>query len=150
MLLTAYSPTMRPMTSASAAVLAALLALGLTGCVQAPPGWTQTPFQQTASDAGSTFAAAADLLERAHTGSLTNRYLRGAFGNFSEQVANVDTELPTLDGRPDEDAVTALVAVYALARSAIDQPCVEAECDWLGQVAAIRHAAAAFTAAAQR
>jgi hypothetical protein len=137
------------MAFARAVALAVTLAVGLTGCGAAPTTWTDTPFQRTASDAASTFAAAAELLERSHTRSLTLSYMRGAFENFSEVLEGVDAALPTLEGRPDDDTVVALVEAFGQAKAAIDGPCVDSDCDWAGQTATIRHAASAFAEAAQ-
>lgn len=130
-------------------VLAATLAVGLAGCGQAPATWTDTPFQRSAADAASTFAAAAELLERSHTRSLTVSYMRGAFDNFSEVLEGVDAALPTLEGRPDEATVTALVDAFGQAKTAIDRPCASEDCDWAGQTATLRQAAEAFAEAAQ-
>lgn len=130
--------------------LGALLAITVAGCVSVPASWTETPFARTATDAGSTFSVAAELLDRAHTGSLTNTYVRGAFVNFSDAVADVIVTLPGLEGRPGAEELDRLLEASTTAKAVLDQPCIDAGCDWSAQVAALRAAGVAFAAAADQ
>lgn len=134
-------------SGARASVLVALV-LALAAC-SAPSGWTQTPFAREASDAGSTLSAAAELLEAAHTGRLTNRYVRGAFVNLSEQVEGVDSKLPTLEGRPDDATVASLAAGVRAAQPVLASPCVDTGCDWHAQVDTLRSTADKLSKAAE-
>jgi hypothetical protein len=123
-----------------------LLAAAAWGC--APAGWTETPFAREASDAGSTFSAAAEALQAAHARRLTRAYVRGAFVNFRELVEGVDARLPTLDGHPPEAALAAIVAKVDAALTALDRPCLSRDCDWRSQVDTLRNAAEALSDAA--
>ena len=128
---------------------AALVTLLAVGACSAPAGWTETPFQHEVADAASTASTAANLLEAAHTGRLTNSYRRGALVNLREVVDGLEARLPTLDGAPDAAATRQLLDRFAPARSALDAPCIDAGCDWRGQVDALRRAADAFVAAGE-
>jgi hypothetical protein len=124
------------------------LAVVLAGGCAAPAGWTETPFAREASSGASSFSAAATLLDAAHTGRLTNAYVRGAFVNLAESVDGLDRRLSELEGRPDAAAVQRLTAQYRMARAALDGPCIDAGCDWRAQVDTLEAAASALSQAA--
>jgi hypothetical protein len=128
--------------------LLAIAASIAVGC--APSGWTETAFAREASDAGSTFSAAAEVLESAHGRRLTRAYVRGAFVNFAELVEGVDARLPTLEGHPPEATSEALVAKVEEASQVLDEPCLSRDCDWRSQVDTLRSAATALQDAAEQ
>lgn len=117
------------------------------GC--APSGWTQTAFAREASDAASTFSAAAEMLEAAHHRRLTRAYVRGAFVNLAELIDGVDARLPTLEGHPPEATIAGIVARVEGALNAVDEPCLSGDCDWRSQVDVLRSAAEALSEAAE-
>jgi hypothetical protein len=70
-----------------------LLLLGATGCQ-----FKQSAFALTASNAGSTFAAAALTLRYTHEGKVTPAYASSSFMNYQSELQNVDQQLPTQQG----------------------------------------------------
>lgn len=144
----ALAPSTRPRLAPRVvrACLLVLLATAAAGC--APSGWTETAFAREASDAGSTFSAAAEVLEAVHGRRLTRAYVRGAFVNLAELVEGVDARLPTLEGHPPEATSAGIVAKVEAALKALDRPCLTRDCDWRSQVDTLRSAAKALSEAA--
>lgn len=121
----------------SSMILVVLLAL--TAC-QA----TQTAFVRTVNNAGAAFAAAATTLSYLHEGKLLTSYARSSFENYRSELDGLEQQLPAQQGKPADGTVQQLLAVYAPAMRAIDAPCLEASCNWQGQVAAMQHASQEF------
>lgn len=111
----------------------------LTGCA-----WTESGFARTAGEAGSTLAAAATTLRDVREGRLSTAYARSSFAGYQQQLRGLEQQLPTQDGAPSQQAVQRLLALYRPAAQAIAHPCLEGECDWRGQVAALDRASQAF------
>ncbi|HEX3272504.1 MAG TPA: hypothetical protein VHR15_17800 [Ktedonobacterales bacterium] len=120
------------------------LCLALSGCAA-----TQSDFTRQTASAGGEFAAAALTLAGAHQGRLTFAYARGSFVNYQSQLDGLDAQLPGLQGAPDEASVHHLLALYAPAMRAVEQPCLDTACDWRAQVNALNRASAAFLRAAE-
>ncbi|GAC1401070.1 MAG: hypothetical protein NVS4B12_15600 [Ktedonobacteraceae bacterium] len=111
----------------------------LTGCQ-----FAQSAFTRTASNAGSAFAAAATTLTYAHTGKLTMAYTKASFESYQSELNGIDQQLPSQQGTPDTRTVQHLLALYKTAMQAINQPCLEATCNWHAQVTALDQASSAF------
>ena len=105
---------------------------------------TQSGFAKTANNAGSAFAAAAITLTYAHTGKLLSAYAQASFENYQSELSGVDQSLPSQNGIPDKQTLQHLLTLYKSAMQAVDQPCLEASCDWQAQVKALRAASDAF------
>lgn len=111
----------------------------LTGCQV-----TQSEFERTAGDAGSTFAAAATMLDYAHQGKFTKVYAHSSFENFRSQLDGLDQQLPTLTGLSDKQMLQSLLHAYKAAMPAIRQPCLDDTCDWRAQLTSLQGASKAF------
>ncbi len=111
----------------------------LTGCQL-----TQSAFTKTASNAGSAFAAASTTLTYAHTGKLTMAYTKASFESYQSELSGIDQQLPSQQGSPGTQTVQHLLALYKKAIQAVNQPCLEATCNWHAQVTALNQAANAF------
>jgi hypothetical protein len=121
--------------------LLALFALlpGITGCQ-----FKQSAFALTASNAGSTFAAAALTLRYAHEGKITTAYASSSFMNYQSQLQNVDQQLPMQKGAPDTHTIQSLLKLYQPAIQTINAPCLDSSCNWHAQIAALNRASDAF------
>jgi len=93
--------------------------------------------QRTEAQAAGELAAAARTLEAYHQDRLTRPYAAGAFVNYEEQLRSLDTAPLPADLR----------ARWLAARPAVRRPCLDAGCDWRGQVRALDGAANAFRSA---
>ena len=111
----------------------------LTGCQIA-----QSAFTKTAGNAGSAFAAASTTLTYAHTGKLTTAYTKASFESYQSELSGIDQQLSTQQGSPDTHTVQHLLDLYKTAMQAINQPCLEATCNWHEQVSALNQASGAF------
>ena len=111
----------------------------LTGCQIA-----QSAFTKTAGNAGSAFAAASTTLTYAHTGKLTTAYTKASFESYQSELSGIDQQLSTQQGSPDTHTVQHLLDLYKTAMQAINQPCLEATCNWHEQVPALNQASGAF------
>ena len=121
------------------AALAAVVALLTAGCSA-----SKSPFARQAGDAGEEFAAAAITLRDLHEGRLTRAYAQSSFVNFEKAVGDVPEQLPKASGHPDPGALQHLLDLYRPASRAVAEPCLDAGCDWQGQVAALEAASKAF------
>jgi hypothetical protein len=130
-------------------IRAVLLAAVLTaGCSSAMP-MTQTPYARVASEAASTFAAAAQTIEFVHAGRLTIEYGQAAAINYHEQVSEVLDQLAQLPGAPNGATVGQLAQLVAAAVADLQAPCLVDGCDWQTQVARLSEARDALLAAAE-
>jgi hypothetical protein len=75
---------------------------------------------------------------------LTDQYVEGSFVNYQEQLVGIDQNLPSLAGAPDDATVQHLIDLYHAAEPAIESPCVSDDCDWQGQLDALKAASEAF------
>ncbi|MEJ7749499.1 MAG: hypothetical protein WKF56_09360 [Candidatus Limnocylindrales bacterium] len=135
-------PGGRPARFAFALAFTLALASVVGGCAS----WTETPFVREASDAASTLSAAAELLEASHTERLTGSYVQGAFLDLEESISGLDSELPQLEGRPDDATVKSLADELRTTVSILRMPCLDSSCDWQGQLMKLRDTSDAFTA----
>ena len=123
-----------------ACLLALLFAmLTLAGC-----GWTESGYVRMAGDAGSTLAAAATTLRDAREARVTAAYARSSFAGYQQQLQGLEQQLPRQDGAPDQQTVQRLLALYRPAALAVAHPCLEGDCAWQAQVAALERASQAF------
>ena len=116
-----------------------LLLFVLTGCQLAQSGFTKT-----AGNAGSAFAAASTTLTYLHTGKLTITYTKASFESYQSELSGIDQKLSSQQGSPDTHTVQHLLALYKAAMQTINQPCLDATCDWHMQVSALNQASSAF------
>ncbi len=105
---------------------------------------SQSAFARTANNAGAAFAAASTTLSYVHTGKLTTAYAQSSFAGYQNELSNVDQQLPSQQGAPDTHSIQHLIQLYKTAMQAINQPCLEASCDWHTQVADLNRASDAF------
>jgi hypothetical protein len=133
----------RSSTAARTALALALLT------ATAACSWAQSDFAKRASDAESTFAAAETTLRLRHEARLTLAYARGSFINYRDALQGLEEELPSLPGAPATDAVEKLAALLREAERAIEDPCLDNDCDWEPQVDLLKRAKDAFAAAAE-
>ena len=124
-------------------VLLALVMWTLAGCQ-----FTQSPFALAVSSAGAEFAAAATTLSYVHSGKISTQYARASFVNYRSQLDGLDQQLPSQQGASGGASVAHLLAFYKVAIRAVDNPCLEASCNWQAQVAALNSASQAFLKAA--
>ena len=111
----------------------------LTGCQ-----FAQSAFTRTASDAGSALAAASTTLTYAHAGKLTMAYTKASFESYQSELSGIDQQLSAQQGSPDTRTVQHLLALYKTAMQAINQPCLDASCNWHAQITALTQASNAF------
>jgi hypothetical protein len=112
-------------------VLLAVECLLLVGC----SGVTQTPFQQRASEAAGTLAAAAETLSAVQEGRLTEGYARASFVSFAEAVQGVGEELPSMDGAPETGTTERLGRELREVELLLQAPCIDiAGCDVSAQI----------------
>lgn len=124
--------------------LRAVLGLALTAVLFAGCQLTQSVFARTASNAGSAFAAAEEMLRDAHKGRVTVAYASSSFVNFRSELEGLDSQLPSQSGAPGASQVKHLLALYRPAMAAVEHPCLTDSCDWKGQIAALDAASKAF------
>ncbi len=125
-------------TRCLALLLCGLLCM-LTGCQIA-----QSSFARTVSNAGAAFAAAETTLTYAHTGKLTMAYAKASFESYQSELSGIDQQLPSQKGSPDTHTVQHLLDLYKTAMQAVNQPCLDATCNWHAQVTALHQASSAF------
>jgi len=111
----------------------------LTGCQLA-----QSAFAKTVGNAGSAFAAASTTLTYAHTGKLTTAYTKASFESYRSELSGIDQQLSSQQGSPNTQTTQHLLNLYKTAMQAINQPCLDATCDWHTQVSALNQASRAF------
>jgi hypothetical protein len=116
-----------------------LVVLVVSGC-----SFTQPGFARTADNAGGAFSAAATTLTYFHQGKLSRAYAISSFVNYESELSGLDQQLPSQQGAPAQSTVQRLIALYRPAMRAVEQPCLDASCDWRGQVAALERASRAF------
>jgi hypothetical protein len=128
----------------------AALSLLLAACGSTEP-ITQTAFERTASDGASIFAAAGVTLRFVHAdpARFTVEYGKGSMVNYEDQVSSLPEELPSADGAPDQSTVDQLVQVVQPAIAAIEEPCLEADCDYTSQIQALDAARDALLASVE-
>lgn len=121
----------------SLGVVAALCLL--TGGCASSQGITQTGFERQAGDGASIFAAAAETLRFVHSepASFTVEYGAGSMINYEDQVATLPDDLTSVDGTPDSATLDELVAAVEPAILAIQDPCLQPNCDYQAQIAAL-------------
>ncbi len=119
-----------------------VLLVMVTGC-QA----TQSEFTRTAGDAGAAFAAASTTITYVHQGKITKAYASSAFVNYQSELDGLDQSLPSQQGAPDKPAIEHLLDLYKQAIKAVDNPCLDASCDWRRQVEALNRASETFVKA---
>lgn len=134
------------MIRAAIVVLACLL---LAGC-DAVSGITESQFARTASDTASVFAAAARTIEEARTARLTTAYAKGSFVNYAESVEGVEDSLASDEGGPSPARRAILIEQVTAALEAVDEPCLEGDCDWAGQVEVLKAASEALVEASEQ
>lgn len=111
----------------------------LAGCT-----FAQSAFARTASNTGSAFAAASYTLAQLHHGRITAAYAQSSFVNYQSELQGADQQLPAQQGAPDAQSIRRLLALYKLAMRAVNAPCLDASCDWGGQIAQLDRASRAF------
>ena len=79
-----------------------------------------------------------------HQGKVTAAYARAAFANYQSELSGLDQQLPSQTGAPDAASVQHLLRLYKPAMQAINQPCLDASCDWRSQLASLMQASEAF------
>jgi hypothetical protein len=121
-----------------------LLAALLTGCQL-----TQSGFERVAQKDGGTLAAAATTLDYFHHQKLSRAYTQTSFAGFENQLEGMEQELTSQDGAPPPDKLKPLLALALTALQAVHQPCLEENCDWSSQIAALQQAAKALNEAGQ-
>ena len=70
--------------------------------------------------------------------------------NYKDALEGVEEELPKLPGAPPSPSVEELVSAVHAAQPALDEPCLDNECDWRSQLDSLKHAKDAFAAAAEQ
>lgn len=120
-------------------MLAIVVALAATAC-----GVGKSDFQRQAGDTGAELAAAAHTLRAVHDGQLDVRYARASFANYGEQLSDVEGSLPSPQTGPETANRARLIQLYRRAQPALQQPCLEGDCDWRAQLDALDAASAAF------
>jgi hypothetical protein len=128
-----------PGVLAGPVLLLLLLWPAMSGCQ-----FAQSSFANTASNAGSAFAAAETTLTFLHQGRLSRRYAASSFVNFKAELAGLDQQLPTLNGAPGKATLHHLLALYKPAMQAVNAPCLDMSCNWQAQIAALNRASKAF------
>lgn len=121
-----------------------LLPLVLTVLLCSGCQFVQSAFANTTDNAGAAFAAASTTLTYAHSGKITGAYAASSFINFQSELDGLDQKLPSTPGAPSGRVVQRLLGFYKTAIRAVDAPCLNASCDWRGQVAALDRASKAF------
>ena len=116
-----------------------LLFFLLTGCQLTP-----SALSKTTGNAGSAFAAAATTLAYAHEGNITYAYARSSFENYQSELSGLDQQLSAQSSPDTKNTIQHLLALYRPAMQAVNQPCLEASCNWRAQVNALNAASQAF------
>lgn len=120
-------------------MVALALSLALTGCQVA-----KSAFKDEASTVSANFAAAATTLQYLHEGKLTRQYARATFYSYATVMKGADGSLERASGAPDQPTLNHLLQLYEPAAQAVNDPCLDSQCDWRGQVAALQTAGNAF------
>lgn len=121
-----------------ALVFVALL-LVTSGCQLA-----QSSFARTANNAGAAFAAASLTLSYVHEGKITYAYARSAFMSYQNELQGLDQQMPSQAGAPDMQTIRLLLDAYRPAIQVVNQPCLDASCNWRSQLASLDRASKAF------
>jgi hypothetical protein len=121
------------------ALLAILVALAASGC-----GVGKSGFQRQAGDAGAELAAAARTLRAVHEGQLDVRFARASFVNYRESLSDVEANLSSPQNGPQTANRDHLIQLYRRAQPALQEPCLERDCDWRAQLDALDAASAAL------
>jgi len=130
--------------------LRTLLTLVALAIVTTSCQFTQSAFALQASNAGSTFAAAALTLRYEHGGIISTAYASSSFMNYQSQLQNVGQQLPAQSGAPDIKTIQELLKLYQPAMHAINAPCLHTSCDWHVQLAVLHQASQAFLKAGEQ
>ncbi len=69
---------------------------------------------------------------------------KASFESYQSELSGIDQQLASQQGSPDTHTVQHLLNLYKTAMQAINQPCLEATCDWHAQVSALNQASNAF------
>lgn len=125
-----------------------LLALGFVALAAGGCQFRKSAFANAADNAGSEYAAAAATLQYLHDGKLPRAYAEAAFVSYRQALRGVDARLRTAGGAPAEPELAPLLHAVQNADEAIAHPCLSDDCDWQGQIAALRTASDALLAAA--
>lgn len=104
----------------------------------------QSSFAQTANNAGAAFAAASLTLSYVHEGKITYAYARSAFMNYQSELQGLDQQMPSQAGAPDMQTIRLLLDAYRPAMQVINQPCLDASCNWRSQLASLDRASKIF------
>jgi hypothetical protein len=119
--------------------LAILVALAASGC-----GVGKSDFQRQSGDAGAELAAAAHTLRAVHEGQLDVRYARASFVNYRESLSGVEANLSSPQTGPETANRNNLIQLYRRAQPALQEPCLESDCNWRAQLDALDAASAAL------
>jgi hypothetical protein len=104
----------------------------------------QSSFARTANNAGAAFAAASLTLNYVHEGKITYAYARSAFMNYQSELQGLDQQIPSQAGAPDMQNIRLLLDAYRPAIQVVNQPCLDASCNWHSQLASLDRASKAF------
>jgi hypothetical protein len=88
--------------------------------------------------------AAALTLEDAHDGRLSFPFAAASFVTYDEKLRGADTELAGASGGIDGARRAQLVQLVRAAQPVLANPCLDATCDWQGQVSALMEAGRAL------
>jgi hypothetical protein len=108
--------------------------------------FTQSSFQRTLEDAGSTFSASATMLAYVHAQKVPKPYASSSFRSFVTQLNGLDQTLSEQHSRTADQ----LFDLYRPAIQAVTNPCFDETCDWQGQLTALKHASQAFLEASEQ
>jgi hypothetical protein len=104
----------------------------------------QSSFARTANNAGAAFAAASLTLSYVHEGKFTYAYARSAFMSYQSELQGLDQQLPSQAGAPDMQTIRLLLDTYRPAMQVVNQPCLDASCNWRSQLASLDRASKIF------
>jgi hypothetical protein len=105
---------------------------------------TQSSFARTANNAGAAFAAASLTLSYVHEGKITYAYARSTFMSYQSELQGLDQQIPSQAGAADMQTVRLLLDTYRSAMQVVNQPCLDASCNWRPQLASLDRASKAF------
>ncbi len=131
--------------SVATGVLVFVMLMLLTGCQLA-----QSSFSRTTSNAGAAFSSAALTLRYVHSGKITSAYARSAFMNYQSELQGLDQKLTSQNNAPDPRTVEQLLNLYKPAIHVINQPCLDASCNWRSQLNLLMQAEQAFLKAGEQ
>jgi hypothetical protein len=125
-----------------AVTLVALL-VAASGCQ-----FRKSAFANSADEAGSEFAAAAETLSYFHSGKLTRNFAEASFVSYEQALSGTDRRLTSANGAPPEGELAPLLETVKRALAAVITPCLDQSCDWQAQVDDLRAASDALRKAA--